>query len=118
MNGVFVDMDDGAAAPAREFWEPVIFSGAQIREEVERLRAQPGRDPIRRESIFAHPRSSAPGLGLAPGIRVTLSVVLPGERTPIRRDNCTRIVFCIDGVAIAETAEQQVCLNRYDVWNV
>jgi gentisate 1,2-dioxygenase len=64
-----------------------------------------------------HPQSTAPGRGLAPGIQVTLSVLLPGERTQPVRHNSTQVGFCIAGGGFAVIRGQQVRFERYDVWN-
>jgi gentisate 1,2-dioxygenase len=71
----------------------------------------------RREALIVHPRSSEPGLGLAPGIRVTLSVLLPGERTQPIRHNSTQVSFCIEGGGYALVGNRRIGFDRYDVWN-
>ena len=67
----FVDVS-GKAPDDPEAWEPTLFTAAEIEDEIERLAALPTPADGRRESLFVHPRSTAPGLGLAPGIRVAL----------------------------------------------
>src|SRR6202022_1938718 len=88
----------GAAAPsALDLWEPVIITGEQISAEAERLASLARPANGRREATFIHPRASAPGNGLAPGIRVVLSVLKPGEETAPIRHNSTQVNFCIGG---------------------
>ena len=84
----FVDVS-GQSPDDPEAWEPVLFTAAEIDAEIERLAALPRPADGRRESLFVHPRATQPGLGLAPGIRVALSVLLPGETTRPRRQNST-----------------------------
>ena len=72
----------GQTAPEPELWEPVIFTQEEIDAEAERLASLPRPANGRRESLFVHPRSTEPGLGLLPGIRVTLSVLRPGVQVP------------------------------------
>jgi gentisate 1,2-dioxygenase len=113
------------AAPAtrgltgpREFWEPVIYTGEEIEAEALRLAAKPATPEGRRESIFVHPRSTEPGLGLLPGIRVTLAILAPGERTAPLRQNSTQVSFCIRGRGSAFVAGKRMDFSQYDVWNV
>jgi gentisate 1,2-dioxygenase len=64
-----------------------------------------------------HPNATEPGLGLAPGIRVTLNVLKPGERTRPIRHNSTQIDFCIVGRGTAMVRGQRIEFEQYDVWN-
>jgi len=74
----FVDIS-GRAPDDPDMWDPVLFTAAEIDAEIERLASLPAPPDGRRESLFVHPRATHPGLGLAPGIRVALCVLLPGE---------------------------------------
>ena len=112
----FIDVS-GAAPPDLDPWEPELFTAEEIAAEVERLAALPPPANGRRESLFVHPRSTAPGLGLAPGIRVTLGVLLPGERTRPVRHTSTVVGFCIQGGGTAAIGGRRVRFGRYDVWN-
>ena len=107
-----------AKGSSRDFWEPVIYTREEIAAEVERLAAREASADGRRESIFVHPRSTAPGLGLLPGIRVTLAVLAPGERTHPIRQNSTQVSFCIRGRGRAIIAGQRIDFAQYDAWNV
>jgi gentisate 1,2-dioxygenase len=108
----------GLAAPAAlDLWEPVIITGEHISEEAERLASLPRPANGRRESTFVHPRATAPGNGLAPGIRVVLSVLKPGEETAPIRHNSTQVNFCIRGSGSANIAGTTVRYSQYDVWN-
>lgn len=107
----------GREAEDLDYWEPVIFSAEEIDAEIERLADAPAPANGRRESLFVHPRATEPGLGLAPGIQVTLSVLKPGERTmPIRR-NSTQVNFCIRGGGHTVVDGRRIDFGQYDVWN-
>lgn len=108
----------GAPAPEFDMWEPVIFTAEEIDAEIGRLASISRPANGRRESLLVHPRATAPGLGLAPGIRVTLSVLLPGERTEAIRHNSTQVVFCIRGSGSSVVGGKQIAYGQYDVFNV
>jgi gentisate 1,2-dioxygenase len=101
-----------------EYWEPIIVRREAIEAEYQRLAELPLPDGGRRQSLLVHPRATEPGLGLAPGIRVTLTVLRPGERTRPMRQNATQVGFCIAGGGRAVIGETAVDFDRYDVWNV
>jgi gentisate 1,2-dioxygenase len=108
----------GALAPAAlDLWEPVIITGEQIAAEAQRLASLSRPANGRREAMFVHPRASAPGNGLAPGIRVVLSVLKPGEETAPIRHNSTQVNFCIRGSGSADVGDTRVRYRQYDVWN-
>jgi gentisate 1,2-dioxygenase len=113
----FVDVSGASRANQPEMWEPIIVTKAEISAEIDRLESGPAPATGRRESLIVHPRASAPGLGLAPGIQVTLSVLLPGERSVPLRHNSTQVGFCIEGGGHAVIRGERVDFERYDVWN-
>src|SRR5262249_55697938 len=100
-----------------DLWEPVIITSEQISAEIERLASLPRPANGRRESLCIHPRATAPGNGLTPGIRVTLSVLKPGEETAPIRHNSTQVNFCIQGSGYANIGGTRVRYGKYDVWN-
>jgi gentisate 1,2-dioxygenase len=114
---LFVDRV-GARYPAIEddVWPPLVIRAAEIAEEVERLSALPRPADGRRSSWIVHPRAEMPGLGLAPGIRVSLDVLLPGERTTLIRHNSSQVCFCIEGAGSSVVGGQRISFSRYDVW--
>ena len=65
-----------------------------------------------------HPQSTEPGLGLAPGIRVKLCVLEPGERTQPLRHNSTVVDFCIQGGGTCLVEDASIEFDRYDTWNI
>lgn len=113
----FVDPSAVRRDQAAEQWPAIIISKEQIAAEVARLADLPAPEHGRRESLIVHPRATAPGLGLAPGIRVTLSVLKPGERTRPFRHNATEVNFCIQGSGATLIGERRVDFRQYDVWN-
>lgn len=114
---LFVDVSDRSHPDSLDFWDPVLISKAEIDAEIDRLSniARPANG--RRESQIVHPRATAPGNGLAPGIRVTLSVLLPGESTAPIRQNATQVSFCIGGGGTAVVGNKKFSFDQFDVWN-
>lgn len=98
-------------------WAPVTVTGERMNAEIERLAdLAPGADG-RRASAIVHP-AALPGIpALAPGIQVELSVLRPGERTPLFRHNATEVNFCLQGSGSAQVGERTVSFARFDVWN-
>jgi gentisate 1,2-dioxygenase len=93
----------------------VVIPREEIEAEVERLAAQPRPKNGRRRSLIVHPQSEQPGLGLAPGIQVSLDVLLPDEETSPIRHNSSQVSFCIKGVGSAIVDGTRVDYQRYDV---
>jgi gentisate 1,2-dioxygenase len=100
-----------------DLWPAVIIPREAIEAEVERLASLPRPATGRRQSVIRHPRSDDTGRGLAPGIRVTLDVLLPGERTDPFRHNATEVNFCIRGSGRTIVGDRTIRFGRYDVWN-
>ena len=107
----------GAPAPELELWPAVVIPKRDIEAEIERLAQLPAPPNGRRMSLIVHPHATEPGLGLAPGIRVTLNVLKPDERTRPIRHNSTQIDFCIRGRGAAMVRGQKIDFEQYDVWN-
>ncbi len=99
-----------------DLWPSYIIPREAIDAEVERLASGPRPQGGWRRSLIRHPRSEGPGPGLAPGIRVTLEVLLPGEHTPLIRHNSSQVVFCIQGGGRAVINGSARRFEQYDVW--
>ncbi len=112
----FVDRT-GEASPPLALWPSVIIPKEAIDAEIERLSALPRPADGRRRALIVHPNSKEPGLGLAPGIRVSLDVLLPGESTAPIRHNSSQVNFCIRGAGSANVAGKRFTFDRHDVWN-
>ncbi|MGH3301642.1 MAG: cupin domain-containing protein [Streptosporangiaceae bacterium] len=99
-----------------DLWPSYIVPREVIEAEIDRLAS--GQRPAAgwRRSLIRHPRSEGPGLGLAPGIRVTLEVLLPGEQTPLIRHNSAQVVFCIQGGGRVVIDGKARRFDQYDVW--
>lgn len=106
----------GATAPGITLWTPVVIPKEQIEAEVKRLASAPAPTNGRRTSLIVHPESKEPGLGLAPGIQVSLNVLLPGERTAPIRHNSTQVNFCIEGGGHTIINGELIRFTQYDVW--
>lgn len=100
-----------------EYWSPVLIAKAQIEAEIERLTDLALPEGGRRQSLFVHPQSRPDCPSLAPGIRVTLSVLRPGESTKPFRHNGTEVNFCIRGAGHALLAGRKIDFKKFDVWN-
>ena len=112
----FIDRT-GTSSPGLDLWPALIVPKEDIDAEIARLASLPAPANGRRAAVIAHPRAAAPGLGLAPGIRVTLDVLQPGERTAPVRHNSTTVTFCIGGSGYAVVGGRRFDFGRYDVWN-
>jgi gentisate 1,2-dioxygenase len=100
-----------------DFWESIIIPKEDIDAEVDRLASIDRPADGRRQSLIAHPRATAPGLGLAPGIQVMLSVLKPGESSEPIRHNSTQVNFCIGGGGYTVVNGKRIHFQQYDVWN-
>lgn len=112
----FVDHTNQAPVPL-DLWPPIVITKAMIDAEVERLAALPRPANGRREALIAHPKATVPGLGLAPGIQVKLSVLKPGEETVAFRHNATEVNFCIRGSGHTVVSGKRIQFKLHDVWN-
>lgn len=112
----FVDVS--ASKPReQEFWPSIIIPKEAIDEEIARLADMPRPAHGRRCSLVAHPLAKAPGLGLAPGIDVSIMVLKPGEETAPLARNSTVVDMCIQGRGSAHIAGRSFAVEQYDVWN-
>lgn len=111
-----VDVSD-ASAREQEFWPSVIIPKEAIDAEIERLADAPRPANGRRGSLVVHPYAKPPGMGLAPGIDVTINVLKPGEASaPVAR-NSTIVDMCILGNGVAKIGSREFRVEQYDVWN-
>lgn len=101
-----------------DLWPSVVVRRAELDAEVERLAALPRPENGRRRSLIVHPRSERPGLGLAPGIQVSLEVLLPGEQTAPIRHNSSQVNFCISGGGTSVVDGEKIEYGKYDVFAV
>lgn len=113
---MFMDVS-GAEPREQDPWESVVIPKETIEAEIERLASIPRPANGRRASLIRHPKSTAPGFGLAPGIDVTISVLKPGESVdPIRR-NSTQLDMCLRGEGAVSVAGREFGIGWRDVWN-
>ena len=99
-------------------WRPVKVTRAEIESEIERLAGGPLPEGGRRVSAIVHPEATGPGLGFAPGVRVALEVLLPGEATTPVRANSTAVCIGIRGRGVATVGDRDIAVDRWDVVNV
>jgi gentisate 1,2-dioxygenase len=114
---IFLDRCESTPA-APVLWPAVVIAREQIDAEVERLAGLPRPADGRRVSWIAHPLADRASPGLAPGIRVALEVLRPGESSAPVRHSSTRLSFCIAGSGEAIVRGRSIRFARYDVWNV
>jgi len=112
----FIDRVDWEP-PRDDLWPSVVIPREHIEQEAERLAALDRPANGRRRSLIVHPRSEEPGLGLAPGIQVSLDVLLPGESTAPIRHNSSQVNFCISGAGHATIDGVEIDYQLYDVFN-
>lgn len=108
----------GVSAASPEPWAPVKITRAEIEAEIDRLRAAPRPANGRRVSRIVHSSATAPGLGLAPGISVTIEVLNPGEETTPLRENAHRVEIGIVGSGRIEVDNGEIALAHLDVANL
>lgn len=108
---------NGAGSETPDLWPAIVIPKERLEEEAERLASLPRPSNGRRQALIVHPRATEPGLGLAPGIRVTLEVLLPGEESAPIRHNSTQVNFCIRGGGTSLVHGREIQFEQYDVWN-
>ena len=99
-------------------WEPLIVPKSRMGQEIDRLRSIPRPNNGVRRTRFVHPRSDDTSLGFAPGIDVSLGVLLPGESTTPVRQNSSIVNFCIagGGSMVVNGGRSKVTFGQYDVF--
>ena len=114
----FIDRT-GWSDPAPKLWEPAIVRKADFDAEIERLAALPPPNNGRRSSWIVHPKAATlgVGLGMAPGVRVALEVLCPGEQTRPIRHNSTQVNFCIHGGGHSVVGGKKITFEQFDLWN-
>jgi gentisate 1,2-dioxygenase len=113
----FVDRTGPTVTPL-DLWPALVIPKEELDTEIDRLSRLVLPPDGRRTSLIVHPRAQVPGLGLAPGIQVALTVVRRGERTPPVRHNSTAVNFCIQGSGASVVGPCHFGISPYDVWNI
>jgi len=113
----FRDVSGALPTGEPDYWEPVVFRAAEIDAEIARLASMAPPENGRRSSVFTHGRAPAEHPSLAPGIRVLLDVLLPGESTTAVRHNSTQVGFCIRGAGRVLIGAAGHDVQQYDCWN-
>ncbi|MDQ0771628.1 gentisate 1,2-dioxygenase [Streptomyces aurantiacus] len=112
-----IDVSAEPAATPRP-WAPLKITRAEIEAEIERLAGAPRSATGRRAARIVHPSATAPGLGLAPGISVTIEVLNPGESTAPLRENAHRAEIGIAGSGRIEVDGATIPFAHLDVANI
>lgn len=109
---VFVDQSGREPVEYRPL-RPVLVKKAQIDAEIERLSQGPFRGS--RRVVIAHPALVGSG-SLYPAVRVSLNVLLPGERTVPHRHNSSVVNFGLSGSGSSIVGGRTVEWSQYDTW--
>jgi gentisate 1,2-dioxygenase len=72
----------------------------------------------RRATEIVHPAAPPALPSFAPGLSVSINVLLPGETIVLPRDNATRVEFCIGGEGTATIGPSRLRMTQWDVWNI
>lgn len=112
-----VDVSGRPVDAEPEFWDPMILRSHDIDREIERLCSLPAPADGRRSALVVHPYSPPHIPSLNPGVRVSIDVLLPGERTRPIRHNSTMVGFCIRGSGVARIGSTVIRFRQYDAWN-
>ena len=113
----FLDLS-GKEPNGPSYWAPVKVPRHGIEEAIERLADRPAPANGRRAMSIVHPSSVAPGLGLAPGVEVVISVLRPGESTRPMRRNANQAEICISGSGTVAVKDRRFVLSKWDVCNI
>jgi len=114
---LFVDRSGESPKPL-PLWPALVIPREAIEAEIARLGALPRPADGRRCAWIVHPAADPASPGLAPGIRVSLEVLLSGESTAPVRHSSTRLGFCIAGDGEAIVGSRRIRFERHDVWNI
>lgn len=112
----FVDAGN-ARAREQEFWPSLVVPKQAIDAEIARLADLALPASGRRASLVVHPMARAPVLAFAPGIDVTVNVLMPGEETPPIARNSSIVDMCIAGSGRARIGGREFAVEQFDVWN-
>ncbi|WP_197277199.1 hypothetical protein [Sphingomonas profundi] len=97
-------------------WKPLLIPRERIEEEIARLSCLAVPAGGRRAADIIHPQATEPGLGVAPGLGISINVLRPGESVVLPRDNANRVEFAIGGTGHALIGEQKLPIARWSVW--
>src|SRR4051812_19724711 len=111
-NPVFIDRSGRDEVEYRPL-KPMLVTKAEIEREVARLAEGPFHGS--RRSTIAHPALRATG-ALYPAVKVTLNVLLPGERTAPQRHNSSVVNFAIKGSGTSVIGGRTIEWNEYDTF--
>jgi hypothetical protein len=100
------------------FWTPLVVTGTELDAEAARLADLNAPRGGRRRSLIVHPNATEPGLGFAPGIEVSINVLMPGESTLRCRQNSSQVAMCLRGAGSVTVGRQTFGFEQFDVWNV
>jgi gentisate 1,2-dioxygenase len=113
----FVGVGTGSPATPNP-WPPLKVSASEIEEEIHRLVDEAPGPGGRRAATIVHPLATEPGLGLAPGVDVTIEVLKPGEQTVPLRRNSSQVEIAIHGCGTVQAGGRAIELGELDVCTI
>lgn len=115
-SGLAINDSSGMPLGGPTPWAPFKVSSRQIDDAIDFLASSAPPANGRRSAYLVHPESD--GTAFAPGIDVSVEVLLPGEQTaPVRR-NSTTVQIGIRGEGVVSVEGGKIPLARHDVCNV
>jgi gentisate 1,2-dioxygenase len=97
-------------------WPSVLVKKHAIDEEIARLSGLSREKGERRASEIVHSASGAHP-AFAPGLSISVNVLLPGEAITLPRDNAGRVELCISGDGQAQIGARTISMTNLDVWS-
>lgn len=118
MNTVNFGTPSTAGPVTRHAWDPFLVPKEEIDAEIARLAAGDMPTSGYRSSSIVHPQATQAIPSFTPVTEVTINVLNPGERTPVRRGNYSLLETAILGRGQAIVAGERFDVEHSDVWTV
>lgn len=107
-----------ASSVTRHNWKPYLVTKEVIDEEIARLASGGIPESGYRAASVVHPESRDGVPSFTPVTEITINVLNPGERTPVRRGNYSLLETCIRGKGRAIVDDKVFDVDHSDVWTV
>ncbi len=102
----------------QELWPAMVVRSGEIKTAQESLMHGGVGADGRREFSLVHPRSAKHERAIAPTIDVRFGVILPGEKTIVRRTNASSFNFALSGRGLAVIGDTRLDVENRDGWTV
>ncbi len=117
MSSVHFVTPSASSAVDRSAWEPVLVKKAEIDGEIQRLLDEARPESGLRTASIVHPRATDGVPSFTPVTEISINVLKPGERTPVRRGNFSLLETGITGSGTVH-AGKEMSVAAHDVWTV